>query len=163
MSNPRVWRFAALLLMFVAGVQAGWAMVDGKEVEVRRTTVPGIAESSVGTFDLTQPDALVWRSEGHTITMPYKTMMSFAYSNQIARHLGVLPAIAVGVVRKRERKHLFMFSWKDDSGVPQVLEVEVAKTAPRGLLEVLRVRAPQVCTRARDASHCGTEGTLSDD
>ncbi len=67
MSNPSVWRFAALLLMFVAGVQAGWAMVDGKEVEVRRTTVPGVAESCVGAFDLTQPDALVWRSEGHTV------------------------------------------------------------------------------------------------
>lgn len=163
MNTQKGWRCLALLLMFAVGGRAGWSMVDGKEVEVRRTTVPGVAENSVGEFDLTQSEALLWRSEGHTITMPYKTMISFAYSNRVARHLGVLPAIAVGVVRKRERKHLFMFSWKDESGVPQVLEVEVAKTAPRGLLEVLRTRAPQVCVGVRETSRCGIEGTLSDD
>ena len=160
MTKPVRLKVLVLVVVVLCGVQCGWAMVNGNEVEIKRTTVPAVPEGSVGAFDLTGSDALVWRSGARSISVPYKTLSTFSYSNKLARHLGVLPAIGAGMVRKRERKHFFLFVWKDEHEVSQVLQVEVSKDAWRGLLEVMQARAPQACTPA--GKECGIDRSGDD-
>jgi hypothetical protein len=75
----------------------------------------------------------------------------------VARHLGVLPAIAVGLVKKRQRRHYFRISYRDENGVVQVVVFEVPKNMPRTLLPILQTRAPQGCKTAPFAV-CGQFG-----
>jgi hypothetical protein len=50
--------------------------------------------------------------------------------------------VAVGIVRRRERKHFFTIAYHDASGTPQTAVFEVPKHDPRGLLAIMRARAP---------------------
>ncbi len=86
----------------------------------------------------------------------YQNIRNFHYYTEVAHHLGVAPAIAVGLVKRRERKHFFTISYMDSSEVAQVMILEVPKNDPPVLLAILRTRAPQVCKVV--ASSCGGPG-----
>ena len=77
------------------------------------------------------------------IMIPYRSIESFEYSKEVKHHLGVLPAIAVGVVRKRKRSHFFRISFCDDHDVKQVVIFEVSKQAVRIVRAVLDARTPR--------------------
>ncbi len=76
------------------------------------------------------------------------------YSQQVARHLGVLPAIAVGLVKRRQRRHFLRISYHDESSTAQVAIFEVSKETPHTLLAILEVRAPQGC-KPHGNGRCG--------
>ncbi|HUJ82233.1 MAG TPA: hypothetical protein VLW83_10130, partial [Candidatus Acidoferrales bacterium] len=102
-------------------------------------------------LDTTSETTLSFEYAGNKLLIPYAKIDSFDYSQQVARHLGVLPAIAVGLVRKRQRRHFIQISYRDESNVSRVAVFEVSKQMPRTLLAILRNRAPQGCTPAQIA------------
>jgi len=67
---------------------------------------------------------------GGKLIIPFEMIDSFEYSRQVARNLGVLPAIAVGLVKHRQRRHFFRISYHDESKAPQVAIFEVSKEMP---------------------------------
>jgi hypothetical protein len=118
-------------------------------------TVP---QGTIGSLDTTSATALVFKFAGAgagpgEVEIAYKNISGFQYSTEVAHHLGVLPAVAVGLVKRRERKHFFAIKFTDSSGVAQAAIFEVPKHDPPGLLEILRARAPQGCQPQRPA--CG--------
>jgi phosphatidylglycerophosphate synthase len=115
-----------------------------------------IPQGTIGSFDTTSPTALVFKFKFTTsgsglgeVDLVYKNISSFEYSTEVARHLGVLPAVAVGLVKRRERKHFFSIKFIDSSNVVQAAIFEVPKRDPPGLLAILRARAPQACQPQR--------------
>ena len=48
-------------------------------------------------------------------------------AQQVARHLGVVPAIAVGLVKRWQRRHYFRITYHDESKTQQVAIFEVSK------------------------------------
>ena len=75
--------------------------------------------------------------------IPYAAIQSFEYSKEVTHHLGVLPAIAVGMFKMRRHGHFFRISYHDSNDVAQAVVFEVSKQMPRTLLAVLTTRAPQ--------------------
>jgi hypothetical protein len=75
----------------------------------------------------------------------YKNIRGYSYTSEVAYHLGVLPAIAVGLLKSRERRHFLTIRYVDSADVAQAAVFEVAKSDPMTLLAVLRARAPQAC------------------
>jgi hypothetical protein len=61
----------------------------------------------------------------------------------VTHHLGVLPAIAVSLVKKRQRKHFLRIAYHDEFKTPQVAIFEVPKKMPLTLFAILQQRAPQ--------------------
>jgi hypothetical protein len=118
----------------------------------------GLAQGTVGSFDLVSPGALVFKYAGAgapagEVAIEYKKISGFSYSTEVTHHLGVVPAIAVGLVRRRERKHFLTIRFADSTGTGQAVVFEIAKNDPPALLAVLHARAPQVC--GAGASNCG--------
>jgi CDP-diacylglycerol--glycerol-3-phosphate 3-phosphatidyltransferase len=110
-----------------------------------------ISPGTIGSFDVSSPTVLVFRfvgagSNASEVDMAYEHIRSFSYTTEVAHHLGVLPAVAVGLVKRRERKHFIAIRFSDSLGVPQAVIFEVAKHDPPALLEILRARAPQACS-----------------
>lgn len=136
-------RFAAFCLLLAISMPA--AAVEDGEVMYVGGTAPALKEGVIGRLNTTSQTALEFESAGNTLAIPYAKMESFEYSQQVARHLGVLPAIAVGLVKKRQRRHFFRISYRDDNSVSQVAVFEVPKQMPRSLLAILQARAPQGC------------------
>jgi len=139
------------------------------EAEYLGGTVAGTANGTIGALDTTAAEKLVFRykpsptiaastaATSAEIEIPYASIQSFQYSTEVTYHIGVLPAIAVSLVKKRMRKHFFTISYTDLSKTTQVVVLEVPKDEPKVLLPILRARASQACGKVA-ANFCG--GTL---
>jgi hypothetical protein len=136
-------KIAAFCLLLVISLPAG-AVEDG-QVMYAGGTVAGMQAGVLGRLDTTSETTLSFESAGSKLAIPYARIASFEYSDKVARHLGVLPAIAVGLVKKRQRRHFFQISYHDDSDSTQVAVFEVSKQMPQTLLAVLKFRSPQAC------------------
>lgn len=140
-------KLVALCLLFslalpVAAVEDGQVMYVGG-------TISGLKEGVIGQLDTESQASLAFKSSGATLAIPYEKIESFEYYEQVARHLGVLPAIVVGLVRKRQHRHFFRITFREEMKAPQVAIFEVPKQMPHSLLAVLQARAPQGCRPQR--------------
>jgi len=116
---------------------------DGQVMYVGGTT-PGLTAGEVGRVDLTPDTSLVFVHGSAKLTIPYAEIESYSYTREVTRHLGVLPAIGVGLLRMRQHRHFFRISYKHDN-VSEVAVFEVPKQMPRTWQAVLQARAPQKC------------------
>jgi hypothetical protein len=142
--------FAVLLLVTLMPVAA--QAVQGDNVMYAGGTAAGLKEGSVGKLDWKAPDSMTFECSGTKLVIPYATIETFEYTRPVARHLGVLPAIAVGLVKKRQRRHYFSFSYRDDAGDLRVALFEVSKQMPSVLLSILAAKAPGRCRSAMNSA-----------
>jgi hypothetical protein len=106
-------------------------------------TVPGVTAGVVGRLDTTSTTSLTFQHAGNKVETPYASIESYEYSKDVTRHLGVLPAIAVGLVKMRRHSHYFSISYRIETGGPaQIVVFEVPKDMPRPLAAILQTRAP---------------------
>jgi hypothetical protein len=145
--------FAACLLIVVLMPLPAPA-VEGGQVMYVGGTAERLKEGVLGRLDTTSQTALNFEYSGGKLIIPFEEIDSYEYSQQVARHLGVLPAIAVGLVKRRQRRHFFRITYHDESKAEQVAIFEVSKETPRTLLAVLQGRAPQGC-RPQASGKCG--------
>jgi hypothetical protein len=128
------------------------AAVEGSQVMYFGGTVPALTSGLVGRLDTTSETSLAFEYGSNKLVIPYAAIESFQYTTEVTHHLGVLPAIAVALLKKRERQHFFRISYRDADHGKQVAVFEVPKHMPRTLQAVLEARAPQTC---RPSSPCG--------
>lgn len=119
--------------------------VEGSQVMYVGGTAPGVNAGIVGRLDTASATALIFEHSDSKLAIPYDAIQSFDYSKEVTRHLGVLPAIGVGLVRMRQHRHFFRISYRDSGDVTQVAIFEVPKQMPRTLQAVLKARSPQSC------------------
>jgi phosphatidylglycerophosphate synthase len=146
---------SVVVLGLLVGVPA-FAVDAGQIAYVTGTLA--IPQGMIGSFDTASPAVLVFKyaapgGDPSEVEIAYKNIGGFEYSTEVAHHLGVLPAVAVGLVKRRERKHFFTFKFTNSSGVAQAAIFEVPKNDPPGLLAILNARAPQACRMQK--MNCG--------
>jgi hypothetical protein len=136
-------RFAPFFLLLVMALPA--AAIEGRQVKYSGGTVPLLPAGAVGRLDTTSETAVSFEYAGNTFAIPYAKIDSFECHERLARHLGVLPAIFVGLIKSRQRKHFFQIIYHSDDNVNQVAIFEVSKQLSPTLLAVLQSRASQAC------------------
>ena len=117
----------------VLAIEDGQAMYAGG-------TIAGLHRGAMGRIDTSSKTALTFEYSGSQLSIPYSAMDSFQYSQEVKRHLGVLPAIAIGLIKQRQRRHLFRISYHDEQNFLQVAIFEVSKRMPGTLETILRAR-----------------------
>jgi hypothetical protein len=147
-------RIIAMCLLILVLMPLPTPAVEGDQVMYIGGTVAVLNKGVVGKLDTTSQTALNFESPGGKLVIPFEEIDSYEYSQQVARHLCVLPAIAVGLVKRRQRRHFFRITYHDDSKTQQVAIFEVSKETPRSLLAVLQGRAPQSC-KPQTTGKCG--------
>ncbi|HZV87554.1 MAG TPA: hypothetical protein VFF95_08415 [Candidatus Binatus sp.] len=147
-------RIYAMCLFIVILMPLPTPAVDGGQVMYVGGTVGVLKEGILGRLDATSQTALNFEYSGGRLVIPFGEIDSYEYSQQVARHLGVVPAIAVGLVKRRQRRHYFRITYHDESKTQQVAIFEVSKETPRTLLAILQGRAPQGC-RPQPYGKCG--------
>jgi hypothetical protein len=140
--------FCLLLVLPLATIA-----VENSQVMYAGGTVETLKEGTPGRLVTTSPTALTFESSGSQIVIQFANIESYEYSQQVARHLGVLPAIATGLVRHRQKKHFLRISYKEENDAQQVAIFEVPKQMPRTLLAILQLRAPWGC-KVNAAAQC---------
>jgi hypothetical protein len=134
---------AALCLLLTLALPA--LAVEDEEVRYVGGTVGTLKEGVLGKLDTKSQTELTFEFSGNRLVIPFARIDSYEHSQRAAHHLGVLPAIAVGLVKMRQQKHFLRIAYRDESGTPQVAIFEVSKKMPRILLAILQERAPQGC------------------
>ena len=147
----RLMAFALFLLLSLPAVAA-----NGESVKYVGGTATGIKAGAAGRLDTTSDSALIFENSASKLEIPYVAIQSFQYSKEVTHHLGVLPFIAVSLVRMRPHRHFFRISYHDPNGVSQVVVFEVPKHMPRTLQAILAARAPYGSEACRP---CGCGGS----
>lgn len=119
------------------------ALTNGNVI-YRGGTLVNIAIGTVGRLDTASDTSLIFEFEGGRLAIPYAAIDSYRYSKEVTHHLGVLPAIAIGLVKARQHRHRFRISYRDEKG-SQVAIFEVPKATPGILEAILQARAPATC------------------
>ena len=139
-------KITALFLLLILSIPA--LTVDDHQAMYFGGTTPGIAAGTVGSLNTTAETTLIFEAPGTKLEIPYAAIDSHEYSTEVAHHLGVLPAVAVGMVRIRKHRHYFRVTYHTTDGVAQVAVFEVSKQMPRTLQAVLTARAAKAKTCA---------------
>jgi hypothetical protein len=136
-----VKKLVAFCLLLVISLPA--AAVEAGHVQYLGGTVSSLPSGALGRLDTTSDTLLTFEYAGNKLVIPYAKIDSFEYHEEVARHLGVFAAIAVGLVKKRQQKHFVQISYRDENNSSQAAVFEVSKHMPQTLLAVLRTRSPQ--------------------
>jgi hypothetical protein len=142
--------FIALVLVVVLFATVAGAVEDG-QVMYAGGTAEGMKDGTIGKLDTKALDKLTFEGAGATIVIPYAKIDWFEYTHPVAHHFGVLPAIAVGMMKKRQRRHYFRFSYSDDAGQKRVAIFEVPKRMPLVLLAILKTKANGTCRETQNS------------
>ncbi len=141
----------SFVMAMLMGVSA--LAMDGVAVEYVNGTAPGVKEGSTGTVDTTAAKALEFHAGGAGFSIPYDGVQVYKYCEENRFRLGVLPAVAVGILKARSKRHIVTIGWKDAHGVAQVVKLETSKDDALGLIAVLRARSTQAC-KGRAGQQC---------
>jgi hypothetical protein len=118
------------------------AAVEGGQVLYVAGSINSVAPGTVGRLDTS--DALAMRFVAGTggIVIPYQRVTAYSEESEVAHHIGVLPAIAVGLVKVRHRRHYLHVTFSDENGSAQIVEFEIPKQMPKPIMDLLRARVP---------------------
>jgi hypothetical protein len=95
MRLSRCNRKRLLLFYFVALLSLPAAAVEASQMKYVGGTAPNRKAGVVGQLVITLETSLIFGAVGNKIAIPYASIESFQYTKQVARHLGVLPTIAI--------------------------------------------------------------------
>ena len=141
---------AVLILAFAL---PSFAIVEGDQVQYVGGTVAGMKNDTMGTFDTTQPDALVFNHDGGKLAIPYDKITNYRYEEKLARHYGVILTLLIVPFKYRQRRHFIYLWYTDDKGVAQSATFEVPKDRPTTLVPILEARVKRDSPQPRIAYH----------
>src|SRR5882762_7384826 len=95
--------FAIAIVVLSATVFA----VTGNDVAYVGGSLSGVKPGDIGAFDTSPVKELVFIEPYGRFPIEYARVLKVEYRKEVAHHLGVAPAIAVGLLKRRERKHFF--------------------------------------------------------
>src|SRR5580765_548783 len=103
--------------------------LSGTEATYAGGSAKNLKPGDAGTFDVSGNDALVFVAPSERLSITYSRIVKMEYRRELTHHLGVAPAIAVGLIKARDKKHVFTITFTDEAGVPQAMVFEVPKSA----------------------------------
>jgi hypothetical protein len=133
-------RLLTALLILSLAVPAFASGVEGADVKYVSGTIASMMEGVVGRLDTAAGNALVFEHGGSRLEIAYASIQRFQYTQPLARRLGVAATIAVGVVKRRQRRHVVEVYFRDTAGVNQVAIFEVSKDRAGSVVAVLNAR-----------------------
>jgi hypothetical protein len=144
-------KLAALFLMFAFTLPAfaSFDWIEGSDVRYVGGSAQGIAADAIGKIDLTSANDLVFATSNAKISIPYASISSFSYTQEVAHHYGVLAATAIGLLKARRQQHFLHISYADSNGTIQSVVLEVSKDAQSAIRSTIEARLPSEAHRPR--------------
>jgi hypothetical protein len=133
-----------VLRLVIFAATAAFA-ATGDDVTYVGGSAVSVHAGDTGQFDYTAGKDLVFQAKTDRLAIGYDKVQKVEYRSDVTFHLGVLPAIAVGLVKKRERSHFLTLTYTDTTGASQAAVFEVAKSVPETFIAVVAARSPQAC------------------
>lgn len=139
-------KLAAIILAMTAtlGTVRAFAQ-EGDEIAYVSGTAQNVKEGCMGRVDSSSAVALEFRSDSGLLSIPYTGIIAYQYREEAKYHLGVLPAIAVGLFAPWAKLHFVTITWRGEQNAAEVATLELSKSSSEALLALLRARATEAC------------------
>ena len=114
----------------------------------RATYVGGTLDAkfrTAGQLKFSEPKTVSYEGTNLRLAIPYEQIVSYRYCRQVSRHLGILPAIAVALVKPRQHRHVFTIVYFDEQRRKQVAIFEVPKQAAGTVKAILDAKGVTSC------------------
>jgi hypothetical protein len=139
-------KLAVVVLAMAAALGAAQAFaLEGDDITYVNGTVPSVKEGIVGRVNVTPALALEFHSSAGQFSIPYARITTYQCREEAKYHLGVLPAIAVGLFAPWEKLHFVTITWQGERDTAEVATLELSKSSSEALLALLRARATEAC------------------
>lgn len=125
------------LLMWTSLAAAG---EQGASATVVGGTVAGIAGGEEGHIELTRTDAMVFRSKGGRLEVPYERIHTLEYGQRVNRRYVESILISPVLLLAKSRKHFLTIGYTDTEGHRQALVFRVDKSDVRAVLAGLEAK-----------------------
>lgn len=134
----------ALVLAIPLPAQA----VDKKKAMYVGGTVTVMAQKAEGTFDLQNPDKLIFLVEdspikeqkGKVYELPWKQIQSVEYGQKAGHRIKTAIFLSPIALLSKKRRHYVTLNYKDKKGNGQAVVFEVGKELTRETLAVVKAR-----------------------
>jgi hypothetical protein len=117
------------------------------QVRYRGGTLDNSKVRALGRLDLSSPGSITYETGKSRFTIPYEQIVSYQYEEEVAHHLGVLPAIAVGLIKHRQHRHVFTIVYLNDQLKKQIAVFEVPKSEAGSVKAVLDAKGVHTCVQ----------------
>ncbi|MGO9323846.1 MAG: hypothetical protein ACLP07_04745 [Terracidiphilus sp.] len=139
-------KLAAVALVMAAALGAVSASaLEGEDITYVSGTAQSVNEGTVGRVDTSSAVALEFHSGTGKFSIPYTRITMYQYREESKFHLGVLPAIAVGLFMPWAKLHFVTITWHGEQDTAEVATLELSKSGSEALLALLRARATGAC------------------
>ena len=121
--------------------------ISQTEVRYLGGTLDNSKVGSQGQLDLSAPGSITYATGKSHFTIPYEQIVSYQYNEEVSHRLGVLPSIAVGLLKHRQHRHVFTIVYLNDQLTKQVAVFEVPKQAAESVKAVLDAKGIHTCVQ----------------
>jgi hypothetical protein len=136
-------RVACIVFLLSAGCMA----VEQGQVRYLGGTFDNSKVGAIGRLDLSAPESITFETGKSHCAILYERIVSYQYSDEVAHHLGVLPSIAVGLLKRRQHRHVFTIVYLNDQLAKQIVVFEVPKSAAGSVKAVLDAKGIHTCVQ----------------
>ena len=134
--------FGAVLMLSISCMAIGQT-----EVRYIGGTLDNSKVGSQGQLDMSAPGSITYATGKSRFTIPYEQIVSYQYNEEVSHHLGVLPSIAVGLLKHRQHRHVFTIVYLNDQQTKQIAVFEVPKQAAESVKAVLDAKGIHTCVQ----------------
>ncbi|MGD1106147.1 MAG: hypothetical protein ABR865_03820 [Terracidiphilus sp.] len=139
-------KLAAVVFATAAALGAVQAFaLEGEDITYVSGTAQNVNEGTVGRVDTSSAVALEFHSGAGKFSIPYTRITTYQCREESKYHLGVLPAIAVGLFAPWAKLHFVTITWHGERDTAEVATLELSKSSSEALLALLRARATGAC------------------
>jgi len=121
--------------------------VEQGEVRYLGGTLDNSKVGAIGRLDLSSPGSITYETGKSRFTIPYNQIVGYQYNEEVTHHLGVLPSIAVGLLKHRQHRHVFTIVYLNDQQTKQIAVFEVPKSAAESVKAVLEAKGVHTCVQ----------------
>lgn len=100
------------------------------------TAQPGVQ----GMLDVSQSKQLLFAFGTSRLTVPYERITDVDTWEKVRHRMGVVPTLAVVMIKRRSRQYFLKLTYKDEADVAQTAVFEVSKDQQGTLATVIRTR-----------------------
>lgn len=136
-------RIACLVVLLSACCMA----VEPSQVRYLGGTFDNSKVGAIGSLDLSTSEAITYESLTWRFMIPYGQIVSYEYQEEVTHRLGVLPSIAVGLLKHRQHRHVFTIVYRNKQLTKQVAVFEVPKSAAGSVRAVLDAKGIPTCVQ----------------
>lgn len=134
-------KMMAMTFLLICG--AGVMQAEEVDVTYVSGTIQSVSAEATSKLDTTSASALELRAGASHVTIPYTAVTTYEYHEENRFRLGVLPAIAVGALKARMKRHLITITWMDEAKVVQTATFDASRDGAAGIVKVLEARCPE--------------------